>query len=201
MWAQCWLPPVHWAAVLIFVIGVCPQTLLSPPFLPPGSCPSQVFCFQSGTRTVSYFDSQLKESKPLQRYLLTRWDLCYLEKNSQKPEELHTHGRTIGNRLTFDIQGLSPALWLEHVMMPWPNFQLRRPLVARSSVFNSHQEEGNDQGKASVQGGMGSSPVPFQPDAFWADSDFNRRARCLCDVLQVPHPSAQVRNPTQGGVM
>lgn len=32
-------------------------------------------------------------------------------------------------------------------MMPWPNFQLRRPLVARSSVFNSHQEEGNDQGK------------------------------------------------------
>lgn len=58
---------VHRVAVSIFVTDMCPQPLLSPPFLPLGSCPSQVFCFQSGTQTVSYFGSQPKESKPLQR--------------------------------------------------------------------------------------------------------------------------------------
>lgn len=51
-----------------------------------------------------------------------------------------------------------------------------------------------------MQGVTGLSPVHFQPDAFWADSEFNCRARCLCDVPLVPHPSAQGRNPTQGGV-
>lgn len=96
---------------------------------------------------MSYFGSPLKESKPLQRYLLTRWDLCYLEKNSQKLEELHFNGRTIGNRLTFEVWGLCLAFAVRICHDAVATIWLRRPLVARSSVFNSYQEEGNNQGR------------------------------------------------------
>lgn len=58
---------------------------------------------------MSYFGFQHKESNPLERYLPTRWDLCYFEKDSQTLEELHFNDRMIGNRLMFEVRGLCLA--------------------------------------------------------------------------------------------
>lgn len=71
-WVQCWLTLVSWVAVLIFVTGVCPWPLLSPPFLPPGSCPSRLFCFQPRypACVLFHFSAEREQMTADVRYLL-----------------------------------------------------------------------------------------------------------------------------------